>query len=1083
MSVFYKKSAGLALCTLFCATSLYAQQTLTGSVSDSNGPVSGASVTIKGTNRGTQTKANGTFSIQATAGETLRITIVGYKSQEIKLGSSNTVNIILTEDASSLDEVVVTALGVKKEKRALGYASTTISTEDLADKGSAMNAMTSMYGTVPGLKLNLTGMGPAGGINVNIRNAVSFSESSNVRPLFVIDGIPMLDWQTDINRSPGNGLNDLNMDDIASFEILRGAKAALLYGSNGANGVILITSKSGRKRPGYGIDVNLAHQFDKPWVLQELQNEFGSGYPVNWGAYGNNYTPEGFYKRNDQASYAPVTYNFGPRFNGQDLLYYDNTMKPYVAQPDNIRDLYRNGHTSTANVSIQGGGDLGGFRLAYTNKNYEGIFEGFKIKENKVTFNGNMSLTDNVNLRLVSTYSNSFNHNPPNQNQDAFVTYGLPRNLDVKALRNQIFDPETGYFFFYMNNIQAQYATGSVVRENLAKNYLYSQQKDKFDNSRNHFTNSLNLDIKLNKNLSFTGIGGFDWIINDNNTYEALRRPLSQGVGGSAGLKTEQNVSWNGQAMLRYEKDLNPDWNLSSFIGAVYLGNSYRMLSRSTNGGFITDNWESLGNSKNDLRFSDSRIANDGLYGIFGSAQLSYKNRLFFDIQGRNDWSSILPPKNNSYFYPGVSSSWVFSESIDAPEWLTMGKLRASWADAGRPGSRYFSNNVYSIGSYDGAISYSSPSTIPPKDLQPERKREFEIGFDTKFLNSRLGLEFSYFSGITYNQIMALSLASSSGYNAIAINAGKVSTKGYEFSLTATPVKTNSFSWDMIINGSASKPVVKELYDGINTQNLWGASGARIVAKENQPYGQILVKPFAVNDKGERLVGNDGLYYTDQTQDKLVGKVTPDFIGGLINNFSYKGLTLGLNFDASFGSTLISQTNMYMRGSGSSIETLAGRDEASGGLPYYVDNNGSYVGLPSHNTALPNDSKYPMIFHDGVILPGVKQDGTPNDRIINAGDKYAYYWQSFMEIQEDVVYKNDYIKLRNITLSYALPKSITSKMKFEKLIVSGFMNNVAFLHRTMPNVDPESNNGTNVFYENNAFPTTRSIGFSLRATF
>lgn len=1083
MSIFYKKSASLAFYTMLSATSLYAQQTLTGTVRDANGPISGANVSIKGTNTGTQTKPNGSFSIQATQGETLRISIVGYRSQEIKVGNSNTLDITLTPDASALDEVVVTALGVKKEKRALGYASTTISTEDLADKGSAMNAMTSMYGTVPGLKLNLTAMGPGGGINVNIRNAVSFSENSTIRPLFVIDGIPMLDWQTDINRNPGNGLNDLNMDDIQSFEILRGAKAALLYGSNGANGVILITSKGGRKRPGYGIDLNLTHQFDNPWVLQELQNEFGSGYPVNWGAYGNNYTEYGFYKRNNQAAYAPVTYNFGPRFNGEEILYYNNTMQPYVAQPNNIRDLYRNGHTSTANVSIQGGGSQGGFRLAYTNKDYKGIFEGFTIKENKVTFNGNMSLTDNVNLQLVSTYSNSLNHNPPNQNQAAFVTYGIPRNLDVKQLRNEIIDPETGYFFWYMNNIQAQYGSGSTVREDLANNYFYSQQKDKFDTNRNHFTNSLNLDIKLNKNLSISGIGGFDWIINNNDTYQALRRPLTQGSGGSVSLKTDQQIAWNGQAMLRYEKDFAQDWNISSFIGGVYQSNSGRWLSRTTNGGFITDGWESLGNSKNDLRFSGSNIASNKLYGLFASAQFSYKNRLFFDVQGRNDWSSILPPKNNSYFYPGVSSSWIFSESLNVPSWLTMGKVRASWADAGRPGARYASNEIYNLGTYDGAINYSAPSAIPPKDLKPERKREFEIGFDTKFLNSRLGLEFSYFNGTTYNQIMPLSLASSTGYTAIIINAGKVSTKGYELALTATPIKNNNFSWDLIVNGSASKPMIKELFPGVKSQNLWGASGARIVANENQPYGQILVKPYAVNDKGERLVGDDGFYYTDATKDKVVGKVTPDFIGGLISNVSYKGLTLGMNFDASFGSTLISQTNMYMKGNGSSKETIAGRDEASGGLPYYVNNNGVYTALPSHSTAVPNDSKYPMIFHDGVILPGVKQDGTANDHIINAADKYGYYWQSFMDIQEDIVYKNDYIKLRNISLSYALPKSVISKLKFEKLIVSAYMNNVAFLHRTMPNVDPESSNGTNVFYENNAFPTTRSYGLSLRATF
>ncbi|MGJ1434233.1 SusC/RagA family TonB-linked outer membrane protein [Sphingobacterium spiritivorum] len=1061
------------------------QSNLNGKVVNSSGaPMASVSVLNKTTKIGTKTDTQGHFVLNASSGDVLEFRSLGFQTLTATVSNvSNPLTITLTESENSLEEVVVTAMGVKRERKALGYAATTISTEKLKDLGSPINALSSMYGQVPGLRINSSALGPAGGMNINIRNAVSFSENSNTRPLFVIDGIPMLDWQTDINRNPGNGLNDLNMDDIESFEILRGAKASLLYGSQGANGVILITSKGGGKKPGFGLDVSLTHQFDKPWVLQEVQNDFGSGYPIVWNAYAN-YSTDGFYKRNNQEAFAPVTYNFGPRFDGREILWYDNEMRPYVAQPDNLKDLYRDGHTSTANVALVGGGNNGSFRVAYSHRDYKGIFEGFNLKDNKITFNGNVNITDRVRFQLISNFSQTKNHNSPGPQQDAFVTYGIARNLDIKELRNQVIDPETGFSYWRMNNRATLMNPGSITRTSLAENYFYSQWKDTYDQKRTHFTNSATMNVKLTNELSIDAIGGFDWTILDRDENTVLRQPLSQGSGGKNLLSSEQRIKWHSQAMLRYEKYLkNPDFRLSSFVGAVYQKESYRYLERSTNGGFITRDWTSVNNSVNDLRFSGSGLGEETLYGLFGSAQLAYKEWLFLELQGRNDWSSYLPPANNSYFYPGASVSWVFSESMDVPSWMSLGKLRASWADVGRPGSRYFANEVYTLGNYGGTISTTAPSTIPPLDLKPERKREFEIGFDTKFLNNRLGLEFSYFNANTYNQIMPLSITASTGYNAVGVNAGQVSTNGFEFMFNAVPVKSKDFEWNFILNGTRAQPKVEKLDLGITSQNLWGMQGGRVVAQEGQPYGQIIVNPFATDRDGNRLVGNDGVYYTDKSREKVVGKVIPDISGGIINNISYKGIVLGIQIDGQFGSSLPSMTNMYMIGNGSSKETLQGRDAATGGLPYYVNSAGNSILLNSHDAAVPAGSKYPMIFHDGVILPGVKQDGTPNDIIIPAADKYSYYWQSFMELQEDVVYKNDYIKIRNITLSYDLPKSVVNKLKMNKVMLSAYMNNVGYIHRTLPNVDPESFNGTNVFFENNGWATTRSFGMSIRASF
>ena len=1084
MKQIYSRCLTVLLFSLIAITA-YAQKRVTGTVKDPQGhPIPGASVFEKGKNNGTMSDTEGRFTITVPENATLTIKFLGFLSKDVAVGSNSQINIILEGDEKSLNEVVVTALGIKREKKALGYASSTVKTGDLTNDGSPLNSLSALYGQVPGLRLTATALGPSGGLNVNIRNAVALYEGSSTKPLFVIDGVPMLDGPTDINRSTGNGLNDLNMNDIESFDVLKGAKAAVLYGSQGANGVILITTKRGTKKDGLGIDVNLSRSFDKPWVQQKFQNEYGSGFPAAWSNPGT-VDAEGFYLRTGKQAYYPTNYNFGPKLDGRNILWYDNEQRPYVGQPDNVNEFFQNGYTNSANVAVQGGSNLGGFRFSYSRNDYKGIFLGYKLNDNKFLFSGDVNITDRVKLKLVSTYVKTFSHNSPGQNQDAFVTYGIPRQLDVKRMKSdQIVDPETGYFWWYVQNRQALNPTGGIVRDGLARNYFWSQQKDSYDNTRDHFINSATLSIKLGKGLSLETLGGFDWITNHNETKEPLKRPLTDGPSGNFAISNDRNVAVNGQSILNYERTLGKDFSLNAFIGGVIQTNDSESMNRRINGGFITRDWFSLSNSKNNQLFSDSKRSSSILYGALGSVQVGYKDYLYVEVQGRNDWSSILPSANNSYFYPGVSASFIYSDAFELPKWMSYGKFRASWADVGRPGPVYFGNTIYGIGSYGSTITYSPPGDLPAINLKPERKREYEFGFENRFLDNRIGFEFSYFSGSIYNQIMGLSVAQATGVGSIRINAGEISNKGIELNLYGSPVKSRDFKWDIVLNATRSKPTVKKLDAGITQQGLWGMQGASVVARLNQPYGQIIVNSYLTDPvSGKRVVGGDGLYSNDPTKQDVLGKVIPDIVGGVNNVFTYKNLTLDFNIDYSFGSTLVSMTNMYMIGNGSATNTLEGRDAAHGGLPYYINNSGAFVGLPSHSTAVPADSQYPFIMHNGVILDGVKADGTPNNTIITAEDKYAYYWRNFMDVQPDVVYKNNYIKLRNINVAYTLPASFTKKLKVEKFTISVFANNLLYLHKTMPNVDAEAINGTNAFYENNAFPAIRSYGASLRATF
>ncbi len=1058
------------------------RKTVTGTVTDNKGEaLAGVSVLEKGTGNGVTTNGDGKYSINVTDGSTLRFSFIGFVAKEVPVGSQTFINASLEADSKTLDDVVITGLGIKREKKTLGYAQTTIKSEQLETTGSAMNAMTALYGKVPGMSLTTTALGPSGGINLKIRNSIALTDQSNTRPLFVIDGIPMLDWESDINRGTGNGLNDIDMDNVESFEVLKGSKAAVLYGGRGANGVILITTKSGAKRPGLGIDANFQYASDNVWVQQEFQNQYGSGLHALYAAAGV-VDKDGFYTKGGVQAFYPTPYNFGPKLDGRNIRWYDDVQRPYIAQPDNIEQLYRNGVTAKTNVAIQGGGSYGSYRLSYNRRDYKGIFQGFDATDNNFQFNGNVQITDRVNLKLVSTFSNAFNHNSPTPNQNAFVTYGMPRNLDMELLKTQVIDPETGYGYWRMNNRINTISPGSIVRADMAEGYFFNQWQNMYDNTRQHFTNSATLNIKFSDKVSLETVGGFDLITNKNEVGERLVQPLNIAAGGNYSLSNRRDMAYHGQSILRYDTKFK-NYSISALAGAVIQRNENESMFRRINGGFITRDWFSLNNSRNNQLFDGSGRGFDNLYGVLGSVQVGYKEWLFVDVQGRNDWSSILPPGNNSFFYPGVSAIFVFSDALKMPSWLDFGKLRASWADTGRPGPRYFANTTYGIGSYGSTITYSPPSDKPAVDLKPERKREYEFGLEAKMLENRLGFEFSFYTGSIYNQILGLSVAPSSGVNNIRVNAGEVSHQGIDLLLTGTPLKTKDFAWNMTLNAARNQPKVKKLAEGINTQILSGVQGSQVVARVGRPFGELEIYPYAKDANGNRLVNGTGNYYQDKSKRIVAGKVIPDMVGGLLNQFNYKNFTLNFNLDYSFGSTIASITNLYMIGNGSSKKTLEGRDEASGGLPYYVNNAGRTVRLPNHNSPTPADSRYPFIFHDGNILPGVKADGTANDIIITATDRYAYYWQSFLDLHEEYVYKNDYIKLRDINLMYTIPQSVSRKFGIDKLKVSIFANNIAYLYKTMPNVDAESVNTTNSYYENNAWPTARTFGASLRASF
>ncbi len=1102
----------MGLLLAFSFTSFSQEMNVSGTVTsaDDGAGIPGVSVSIKGTTSGTITDIDGKYQIKVDQNATLVFSFVGMTTVEEPINGRPTIDVKMKIDAIGVDEVVVTALGIKREKKALGYSVSSIKSEELVKSGIPVNPLTSLYGKAAGVRISGTANGPTGGMVINIRNSVSLNESSSTRPLFVVDGIPIFDENTGMNRNDrdgrdkGTGINDINAEDIESIEILKGAKASVLYGYAGANGVVLITTKSGTRKKGLGVEVNSSFTWDHVAYYPKLQNEFGTGSGVGTALPDPTLTDaDGFLYKEVNGTLTPIYYGtgaagFGPKMDGRDILWWDGQMRPYSPQPDNFKEIFRTGHLRTNGFSLSNAGDMGNVRLGYTNKKFTSTVIGAYQDNHIFSFNGKLNISDKITAGYISNYYYTFNHNAPFRMQDGLVTYGINRDMKTELWKEHIVD-ETGVYWYFRSKERSEAAGDLVTR--IGSEYFWNQNQNDFDETRHHLLQSVNVNIEFTKWLSLTLRSGFDMTRKLNEVKKKMVKPLSEDSSQGYYSVEERNIfNLYNNAYLDFYKKINDDFDISGLVGFVYerfIDRNVKSLTKN----FLVENWFSLGNSSKDVKSEGSGSRKSSvLYGVLASAQLSYRNQVYFEVQGRNDWSSILPPDNNSYFYPGVSLSWIASETLALPDVIKYAKLRASFADVGRPGPIYFGNLAFDINSYNGIAYATSSSSLPPADfetgiaegklppenLKPERKREVELGFEVNFFEqNRLGIDFTWFRSNIYDQIIALDVPRSSGVNSIITNAGDVQNSGLELQITGKPVVTRNFVWNTTLNLARYNTKINELSSGVEVLPLWGVTGASMEAKVGEEYGEIFINPWKRDDSGNLIVDStNGIYEFDTEQQIKIGKQIPDLTGGLNTNVSYKGLYLDFDFDFQFGGTLISQTNMYLKGNGTGVESLKYRDEARGGLPYYVNENNEKKRLDSHSSGVPADSKYNFILHDGVILPGVKSDGSLNDILISAQEYYEKtYWQGYMDITEDAVYKSDFIALRRITIGYELPQKLINKTFLSKVRLSVFGNNIAYLYKDAPNVTPESYAGTNEFTEYSGMPGVRSIGCEIKLGF
>lgn len=1098
----------LSVCCAFLCSIIMLQaqekKTVAGTVLDSVGnPLAGVSVKTNGALSTTDEK--GRFKVLASANDVVMFSMVGYETVQKKVGTNKEITVSLKPSYKMLDDVVVTALGIKKEQRKVGYATTVIKGDEIT-KAAPTNFASALYGKAAGVTITSNTGGATSAVGIQIRgiNSIGFQR----QPLLVVDGIIIRDgdannegyWNN--QKINGNGLLDINPDNIETINILKGAAASALYGSDATFGVIVITTKSGKGiKKGLGIEVNLSAGFEKAATVPDMQTEYGPGYDwqTNQSLTGND---TGWVNAtvNGQSVQYPRYRDygqFGPKMDGRQIYYWDGTMRSYVGQ-NNWKSFYRTGHNTTENIALSNATDKMNYRFSYTRTDYEGIQIGGKQQKNSLNLNASYKITPKINFDVTASYINELVHNRPRQIYYLTNNYGgffSPADF-MDAFFNK-YQTTKGYkWVAYNSNLDVTERLKYNIRSTDFLDYLWNQLANSYDETTNRFIASGTLSYNnIIKGLNFRGRIGTDYTGYRNEEKDRSTQPISFGATGYYGVNNNQYVFTSGDLLLSYNHAITK--NLDLTVSAGYQGRKekYNYVSANTNGGLTVENWFSLNASQsliNTGTASNKTLVKDGLFGI---VNLSYNNYLFLEGTLRRERSSTLAPGNNIFNYPGISGAFELSNALKLPKFITYSKLRAAWGIVGNPPDIYYANVVYTAGNINGIPTFTPQTSLYGNNgLKNEEKHEIEFGWETKMLNNRLGFDVSYYNNTIYNQILNLTTPTTVGASGQIVNVGTMKNYGVEFSVFGTPVKSKNFSWDVRLNAGFNRNKVVSLMAGLSTLNHLSIdnSSMQVVSTPNRPSGDILGYVAQTDSKGNKIVGSDGYYAIDYSKMQVVGNIQPKTTGGIINSFTYKQVTLNTVIDYHWGGQVISLARLYGLGAGMYKTTLFGRDASHGGLPYYMNSSGSYVGVANNIVAGPNGE---TIHHDGVILKGVTSSGSANTTVIDAASYYenTFTWGAWPgsgsvgNYPEGAVYDNNFIKMREVSIAYTLPAAIRSKLNVQNLILSFYGRNLFYIYKSLPGLDPEEGVGTN--YITNATSVgsgnaaSRSYGVSLKVSF
>ncbi len=1091
----------IATAWIMLICSAYGQITVSGKItaSEDAAPLPGVNILVKGTAAGTISDAEGNFTISAPSNESVLVfSFVGYLAQEIAVNGRNSINVSLITDSQQLSEVVVTALGIERETRDLGYVVQEINGDQMT-KARETNIGNALAGKVAGVTVVGNPSGVGGSSRITIRGERSLNINKN-QPLYIVDGVPITNeifgssGRSNQEVDYGNGAGVVNPDDVESLTVLKGASATALYGSRGQNGVIIIKTKSGKGSKGAGISVNTTVSFESPLRLPDYQNVYGQGLNGEFG----------FKDGNGGGVRDGVDENWGPKMEGQMLPQFDspttngfrggdvgnlNTQigpvdyaaqlaargdiiaTPFSAQPDNIKNFFETGVTYTQNIAVTGSNEFGDVRASYTLLDQKGMVPNTDLKRHSFSLSSGYKLTKKLSIQTTANYVKSLSDNRPNlsygtENIMYLLNCWFPRQIDLNTSRNywQAGRTELNQFNFNYNYHDNPYF-------NLYEN-TNGQEVDRLYGNINatyHFTDWLSLMARIGTDYS-------DEFRARRRAYSTQRYPL--------GSYREEQVflqETNADFLLSYNKDINTDLSLAVSVGGNAMRRRYN-LSDISAPQLTVPGIYSLNNSRVALEYytfqSEKRI--NSLYAF---AQVGFKNYLFLELTARNDWSSTLPSDNWSYFYPSASVSAVISDMLNITTGpLSFAKVRLGVAGVGNDTDPYQLISTYTaLTPAQGLPTYSESDIIPNINLKPEQSRSFEAGTELKFLGGRIGLDFTYYQTRSENQILRVPLTISSAYNSRIINAGLIENKGIEVILNTIPIQMdNGFQWSMDINFSRNRSQVLELYKDPDTgqeiknyvmADRYVTVEARVGERMGDMYG---IGYLRVSDDpaseyydptgqhvGEVVYNTQGKPLPTPSTIKL-GNYNPDWMAGIYNTFSYKGLNFGFLFDIRYGGKIYSHTQVVGREGGIIDETLEGR---ANGYDLSLEGNG-VIGT----------GVVPIRNGEGQVT-GYQ----PNDVKLSARE-----WHSTITLGrsliEGMMYDASFAKLREVTLGYTLPSTILQGSPIRDVNISFVARNL-FLWTDAPHIDPEtaSSAGGTIIpgVESVAIPSARSYGFNL----
>ena len=1047
------------------------------------GTMPGVSIQLKGTSKGTVTNADGAFNLEVPGNNAVLIfSFIGFKTIEVPVNGRKTLDVVLSENVLTVDEVVVTALGITRKEKSLGFAVAKVSGDDMS-RVVQENAINALSGKVAGVQINSTG-GTGSSVSMVIRGAKSLSNDN--QPLFVVDGVPVTNtlnnvsgFGSDNQVDYGNAISDVNSNDIESVSVLKGASAAALYGSRAGNGVVLITTKSGKKNKGIKVDISSNTVFDNPYKFWDISKQFANGYLP--------YTPADLPGQTlvvDPSStggsgipldkgYFAVQWNSPKDANGVQVP------TELVSHPNNVKNFVQTGITTSNEVAVSNNTEALNYRIGVSNMTSKGIVPNSDLYRNNLTTSATIKVRDNISISSNININKSWSNNRPAGNRGTNPlqwAYAVPQNTDIRSLRN--------YWAPGKEGIQ-QYVP--YVDYNNPY-FLAHEVNNSF--SRDRVYGNIKADWKITKDLSVFVRYALDQF---NETRESKIGPGYTGEpnNGAYGISESKSYQRNTDVLATYAKQIK-DFSISVSAGSNALYTSGQAISNSSTAGLIVPNVFSVGNIKSGTLSYGSGYSQKAIYSVYGLANLGWKDRIYLDLTARNDWSSTLPKANQSYFYPSASLSFLVDKIANLGENVSLLKVRGGWAKVGNDTDPYQLVNTYgNIGQWGDAIRLAKSGTLLTPNLKPEEATSVEGGIDLGLFHNRLRFEGTYYVADNRNQILRnIPIASSTGSDAININAGLLQSKGWELTLGGTPVKTKNWMWDISANLTRNRTTVKSISPGIEAIKFWEQANGGAWSYVGDEVGAIYdASMLVVKDKNSPYYGypiiSQSLDYEWQRDKQIqeqpagernkIGNYNPRFILGINSSLTWKSFALNFTIDWRCGGQFISQTERYGRDdglSGSWLKSMINpggrtgkdlRDWLVANQDKFIRNGFHVVGGPTRELGGFAENVTGITLHDGTFDPGViaVSDGhggtTYKENLGEAGTLYQpYAISNGWDFAKDAMFDADFIKLREVSISYKLPGSLVSKMGgIKSLAVSVYSRNIMIWTKAKIGIDPE----------------------------